>query len=137
MRQAWLMPSLLLARRQPVSLMIAALFPMIYRELAKADAVPDLLKFVPFLDWDRCKTARRELVNAFMSSSWKAGDLALTACRCGDVAKILKRVAKSYGGEDYLVRMENDLDRLNDGERRLVMSTIAEIRSDTSYKFDW
>jgi hypothetical protein len=133
----WVMPSLLLARRQPVSLMIAALFPMIYRELAKADAVPDLLKFVPFLDWDRCKTARRELVSAFISSSWKAGDLALTACRCGDVAKILKRVANSYGGEDYLVRMENDLDRLNDGERRLVMSTIAEIRSDTSYKFDW
>lgn len=133
----WLMPSLLRARRQPVSLMIAALFPMIYRELAKADDLPDLLKFVPFFDWDRCKTARRELVDAFMSSSWHAGDLALTASRCGDVALFLKRVVKSYGGEEYLVRIENDLGRLDDDGQRVIKSTIAEIRSDRSPKFDW
>lgn len=133
---AWLMPSLLSARRQPVSMMIAALFPIIYGELAKADDVPDLLKFVPFFDWDRCKAARQELVEAFMSSTWKAGDLALTACRCGDVAKILKRVASSSGGEEYLTRIESDLDRLDNNGRRLVMRTIAEIRSDRHYKFE-
>lgn len=133
----WLMPSLLRARRQPVSLMIAALFPMIYRELAKADEVPELLKFVPFFDWDRCRIARHELVNAFMSSSWQAGDLALTACRCGDVAKILKRVARSYRGEEYLARIESDLSRLDDNDRCVVKRTIDEIRSDKFYKFDW
>lgn len=126
----WLMPSLLSARRQPVSLMIAALFPTIYGELAKTDDVPDLLKFVPFFDWDRCKAARHELVEAFMSSTWKAGDLALTACRCGDVAKILKRVASSSGGEEYLTRIEGDLERLDNNGQRLIMRTIAEIRSD-------
>lgn len=133
----WLMPSLLSARRQPVSIMIAALFPIIYRELAKAGDVPDLLKFVPFFDWDRCKTARRELVDAFMSSSWQAGDLALTACRCDEVAKILKRVARAYRGEEYLERIENDLGRLDDEGRRLVKRTIDKIRSDSTYKFDW
>ena len=132
-----LMPSLLRTRRQPVSLMIAAMFPVIYLELAKTGDVPDLLKVFPFFDWDRCKTARRELVDAFMSSSWHAGDLALTACRCGEVARILKRVIKSYGGEEYLARIENDLGRLNDDGRSVVMRTIAEIRSDRSYKFDW
>ncbi|WP_194270602.1 hypothetical protein [Glaciimonas soli] len=35
----WLILSMLKAHRQPVSLMIAALFPIIYRELAKADDV--------------------------------------------------------------------------------------------------
>jgi hypothetical protein len=133
----WLMPSLLRARRQPVSLMIAALFPMIYRELAKADDAPDLLMFFPFFDWDRRKTARRELVDAFMSSSWNAGDLALTACRCGEVDLILKRVAKSLGGEEYLARVESDLSRLNADDQRVVMHTVAEIRSDRSHKFDW
>lgn len=133
----WLMPSLLRARRQPVSLMIAALFPMIYRELAKADDVPDLLKFVPFYDWDRCKTARREIVDAFMSSSWRPGDLALTALRCGDVAKILRRVAKSYRGAEYLAQIENDLGRLKDDGRRTLKRTIASIRSDRSRQFDW
>jgi hypothetical protein len=130
----WLMPSLLRARRQPVSLMIAALFPMIYRELAKADDVPDLLKFVPFFDWDRCRTARHELVETFISSTWKPGDLALTACRCGDLDRILKRVAKSIGGEEYLTQIENDLGRLEDHSQHLVKQTIAKIRSDKSYK---
>lgn len=133
----WLMPSLLRARHQPVSLMIAALFPVIYRELAKAGDVPDFLKVFPFFDWDRCKTARRELVDAFMSSSWHAGDLALTAYRCDDIARILKRVAKSYGGEEYLARIENDMGRLNDDGRHMTMQMIAEIRSDKSYKIDW
>jgi hypothetical protein len=133
----WLMPSLLRARREPVSLMIAAMFPIIYRELMNAADVPDLLKFVPFFDWDRCKTARQEIVQAFMSSSWKPGDLAFTACRCGDVAKILKRVAKSYGGEEYLAKIQNDLGRLSDDDQNLVKRMIAEIRSDQSYRFDW
>lgn len=131
-----LIPLLLSARHQPVSLIIAALFPMIYQELAKAEDVPDILKFVPFFDWDRCKTARHELVDAFMSSSWNPGDLALTACRCGDVAIILKRVAKSYGGDKYLSRIENDLGRLDTNDRRLVKRTIADIRPDSTYTFE-
>jgi len=129
-----LMPVLLRARHQPVSPIIAVLFPIIYRELAKSDDVPELLKFIPFFDWDRCKTARNELVNAFMSSSWRAGDLALTACRCNDVAKILMVVAKSYGGEEYVMRIESDLSRLGtDGQRR-VKHFIDELRAGRSHK---
>ena len=129
-----LMPSLLRAHREPVSLMIAVLFPIIYRELAKSDDVSDILKFVPFFNWDVCKTARSDLVNAFMSSSWKAGDLALAAFRCGDVEKILKQVAKSYGGEAYLARIESDLGRLDDNGQRSIKRLIASIRADKSYR---
>jgi len=124
-----LMPLLLSSRHKPVSLMIAALFPIIYREFAKADDVPDILKFIPFFDWDRCKNARHGLVEAFMSSNWRAGDLALTAYRCGDVGKILERVAKSPGGEEYLSRVENDLGRLSADGQRFVGRTIDELRS--------
>ncbi len=124
-----LIPSLIRAHHQPVSLIIAALFPVIYRELAKSDVVSDFLRLLPFIELDRCKTARDELVKAFMSSSWKAGDLALTACRCGDVSKIMRRVAKSYGGVEYLARIENDLSRLSDDGKHLVRRVIAEIRA--------
>lgn len=129
-----LMPSLLRARRQPVSLMVAALFPVIYEELAKADDVPSLLMFIPFFDWDRCKAARREVVNSFMSSSWRAGDLALTACRCGDLVKILKQVYRCYGGEKYLIQIEDDLDRFDREVQHLVRSVIAEILLSQSSK---
>ncbi len=132
-----LMPSLLHARHQPVSLLIAVLFPVIYRELGRTDDVPDFLRVFPFFDWDRCKTARRELVDSFMNSSWHSGDLALTAYRCGDVARILKRVVKSYCGEEYLARIENDLGRLGDDARGVILEVILEIRSNRAYKIDW
>lgn len=132
----WLMPSLLEARQCPVSLMVATLFPIIYRELGESHEVPDFLRFVLFFDFDRHKTAARELVDAFMASSWPAGDLAMTACRCGDVAIFLKRVAKSYDGEKYLMKIEDDLGRLSGHDQRLVKATIAEVRSNVPPFFD-
>ncbi|KFX10451.1 hypothetical protein KP17_18435 [Pectobacterium parvum] len=122
-----LIPSLLNARHKPVSLMIAVLFPIVYKELAKSNALPERLNIFFFFDWDRCKIARNELVEIFMSSSWNAGDLALTACRCDEVSKILKRVAQSYEGKKYLSKIENDLDRLDDGSKVHVKRVIAQL----------
>jgi hypothetical protein len=125
-----LLPMLMRQLNRPVSLMIAATFPIIYRELAKKDEVPDLLKFIPFFDWDRCKAARQELVSAFMASSWAPGHLALTACRCSDVTQILRRVAKIYGGDAYLQRIASELGCLPSECRRTVEKVIASVRSE-------
>lgn len=127
-----LVPSLLRARHQPVSPLIAALFPIVYQELSKADDVPELLKFIPFMDWDRCKAARHELVDAYTSSVWPPGDLALTAYRCRDVYRILKRVTKSHDGPRYLVKIEKDLGRLEEEGLRVVRRVISEIMPDRS-----
>lgn len=124
-----LVPMLMRQGQDPVSPMIAAAFPMIYRELAKQDDVPELLKFFPFFDWDRCKVARQELITAFMSSSWMPGDFALTACRCEDVGKIFRKTAKAYGGEAYLTRVIEDLLRVPDGCRKAVEEVISLIYS--------
>ncbi len=125
-----LVPMLMRQGQDPVSPMIAAAFPIVYRELAKQDDVPDLLKLFPFFDWDRCKVARQELVSAFMSSKWAPGDLALTACRCEDVGKILRRTAKAHGGEAYLARVAADLSNLPDGCRKTVEKVISTIESE-------
>ena len=99
--------------------------------------MPNLLKFVPFLDWDRCKAARHELVSAFMSSTWAPGDLALTACRCGDVDKILRRTAKSYGGDFDINRIADDIGRLPDACREMVERSLSAIRSDRFSNNAW
>jgi hypothetical protein len=134
-----LLPMLLRERRAPVSAMVAATFPIIYRELAKEDDdVPDLLKFVPFLDWDRCKAARRELVDAFLASPvWRPSDLALTACRSSELDKILRRTAKSIGGEGYIDKISAELTRLPVSCREQTMSVIAVVRSDWSARYKW
>lgn len=131
-----ILPLLMRHRWEPVSLMIAAAFPLVYRELAKEGDVPDLLKFIPFFDWDRCKDARHELVYAFMSSSWPPGNLALTACRCGDVDRILRRVATSYGGESYIERIAKEVYHLPNDCRLTVERTISSIRSGWPVRYD-
>lgn len=133
----YLLPTLLRLRNRPVSLMIAATFPAIYRELAKADEVPDIFKFIPFFDWDRCKAARHELVEAFMSSSWPPRDLALTACRANEVARIIRRVIKQNGGEAYVKRIASDLSSLPQKCRKAVSNAIGQVRSNQPAKYDW
>jgi hypothetical protein len=50
-------------------------FQPVYRELQK-ERLPDFLGLVfLFLDWDRCKSARRELIEAFFRSDWLGTDL--------------------------------------------------------------
>jgi hypothetical protein len=133
----YLLPTLLRSRNQPVSLMIAAAFPPMHRELAKSDDVPEIFKFIPFLDWDRCKAARRELVDAFMSSTWPPHDLALTACRTNEVAKILRRVAKQHNGETYIKRIASDLDKLPENCRKAVKNVISQAQANPAAKYDW
>ncbi|MGN6236981.1 GAP1-N1 domain-containing protein [Dyella sp.] len=99
---ATLLPYVMRQTQQPVSSIVAVTFPVVYRELASNSDVPDYIRFMPFYGWDRCKAARNALVSAFLNSKWKPRDLAEAACRCGDVAKILRRVAKLFGGETYL-----------------------------------
>ena len=127
------LPILLRAGDKPVSGVIAAMFPFIYRELSKEELSPSLFHLMLFVDWDRCKTARRKLVNAFLSSDvWSPSDLALTACRCMDVDRILKRTAKSDGGDAYIRRLEGDLEYLPIDCRGLAVDSIARIRLESS-----
>jgi len=126
-----LLPNLFQSGEAQVSAIVAATFPLIYLELAKEDDVPSLFKFVPFFDWDRCKAARRELVETFLSSeTWRPCDLALTACRASDVTKILRRVARSYRGKSYISRVAADLKMLPGSYRNQVKQTILNIQSD-------
>lgn len=132
-----LLPVLMRSRQAPASELLAAAFPMVYRELAaKDDEISDFLKFIPFVDWDRCKSARHELVGAFLSSSWAPGDLALIACRCDELGKLLRRTAKAYGGEAYLERMAQDLSRLPEACRASVERGIMRLRSDRAAKLN-
>lgn len=133
-----LLPTLLRSGRAPVSAIVATTFPVIYLQFAKEDDVPDFFKFMPFIDRDRCKGARRDLVDAFLSSAvWKPSDLALTACRASDVGKILRRTAKSYHGGAYIERLTAELGSLPGPCRNQVKRAIARIGSDWSAKYDW
>jgi hypothetical protein len=124
-----LVPATFRARRMPISSLIAATFPVVYRELAAKDDVPDLLRLVPFLDWDRCKAARRELVEVFMNApSWAPEHFALTAYQCKDMERIFRRARESHGGEKYLDLVEANADKLDIACRDAVLAAIHRVR---------
>ena len=132
-----LLPVLFRSRNRPVSQLVAIAFPPVHREFAKSDDMPDLFKLISFFDRDRCKAARHELVDAFMSSSWPAGDLALTACRSNEIDKIIRRVAKQSGGTAYLGRVSADAHLLPEPCRKAITKAIAHVRSNKGAKYDW
>ncbi len=128
-----LLPTLFRSRRIPLSALVAATFPVVYRELALKEDVPDLLRFVPFLDWDKCKAARRELVDAFMSApSWAPEDLAWTACQCRDVERIIGRACRSYGGSQYVETILSRIGNLPSDCRAAVFKAARAISGGSS-----
>lgn len=98
-----LLPYLLKQTESAASPLIAATFPIVYAELEK-EIPPDFFSAIfRFVDWDKCKTARTQLVSSFTRSKWSIVDLAVTAARTGDTLSIFTILSKEPNGK-YLIK---------------------------------
>lgn len=121
------LPFLLEQPKPSASPLIAAVFPVVYGELAKENP-PDLIWVVfSFIDWDKCKIARRRLIEAFMRSNWRVCDVALAAARAGDARRILGLIAKEPGGPRILHSLSLELESLPVESRRAVAYALTEL----------
>lgn len=124
---AALLPFAMRERRRPASALIAAAFPPVYQELQQ-ERFPDVLSFVfLILDWDRCKSARRELADAFFRSDWRPTDIALAAARAGDAERILNHISRRDNGPDALVAIERDIGSIPPPWREMVQQAVREL----------
>lgn len=122
-----LLPFVLGDRREAASPLIAAVFPPVYRELAKDNAFDILSLMFVFLDWDKCKSARRRLIDAFVQSEWRISDIAIAAVRAGDPVRIMGRIARERGGEKVLRGLIADLDKVPEEERKPIRAALKEL----------
>jgi hypothetical protein len=121
------LPFLLEQPKQSASPLIAAIFPVVYGELAKENP-PDLIWAVfSFVDWDKCKIARRRLIESFMRSNWRVADIALAAARASDTRRILGLIARERGGPRILQSLSLELESLPAECRRSVAYALAEL----------
>ena len=125
------LPFAMASRRRSASQIVVVTFPVVYNELRSGREVFRLGGFFDFLDWDRCKVARKALVRAFISSDWPPADLGVTAFRSCDVEKILKRVQKTSGAGSYLRRIEAGVKLLEDESRWDILRAIRKVRGET------
>ncbi|WP_346778641.1 hypothetical protein [Burkholderia sp. Ac-20353] len=130
---AALLPFAMRERCQPASALIAAAFPAVYYGLQQ-ERTPDFFSLLmfPFVDWDRCKTARRELATGFSGSEWLATDIALAAVRAGDAPRILRVVARSPHGRSAISAIERDIGKIQSPWRETIQLALSEIRKSTS-----
>ena len=119
----------------PVSSLVVASFPTVYRELPKLKkhgSGSDLF-FLSSYYWLRRKKpkdARRELINdlasAFFRSSWPPADLIIAALKADVAARVVKQVRTRYFGTRYLEKIGEDAQRLDDELRRAVLACLPD-----------
>jgi len=131
-----ILPFAMAARQKPASPLIIAAFPVVHDELLKNSDGFDMVKALLFVDWDKCKSARRDLVRAFMHSSWPPADLAITAWHTRELNRIFRRVLKERGGSRYLGEVEEGVTRLDDAIRAPVLKAIYAARNADSHILD-
>ena len=113
------------ALREPVSPLIVVSFPIVYAQLRSGKETPNLFSFI-FTDWDRCKTVRNDIVQAFVRSDWPPTDLIRAVEPTGDLRKTLRRLFRDHDGEAFLGNLRLALRDLPAREQKQLHAVIAE-----------
>jgi hypothetical protein len=92
------------------------------------------LKF--FVEWDRAKSARRELVEAFLSSSWPPTDLLFAAINAGAEQAILMRLSRFPRGQQYVNQIELDSQRLAPSLQSRVAESLSNFYANPTSEWD-
>jgi hypothetical protein len=116
--------------RQPFSPLVVVAFPIVYEELRSGEQ-SRFFDFFLFSDWDRCRTARASLVQAFIGSSWPPSDLLVAAMRSGDAQRILRRVMQESDGARYLQLIMADVVNLADASRRAAVTELERFSKES------
>jgi GTPase-associated protein 1, N-terminal domain type 1 len=130
--------------RLPLSALIVTTFPTVYGQLLASQGDSDfeflpallMLPFTLFTEWDRPKSARRELVDSFLNSSWPPANLMLAALGAGIDQKILRRVSRSRGGSSYIDSIWKDAGRLQGRQMHAVRDAITRFTQHARLE-DW
>jgi hypothetical protein len=109
---------------RPVSPLIVVAFPIVYRELQEGREAPSFLSFFFFTDWDRCKTARKDLVRAFLRSNWPPVDLVSAVLPTGDLGRVFRILVAERGNEVFIPKLRSQLRRLPKNQQAEVASAI-------------
>lgn len=126
-----LLPVLMSSVKSPASPVIVVTFPAIYEMLKREDSRFNLSKLFFFIDWDKCKIARKNLVQSFLRSKWPPSDLVRVAYFARDMRRILKDLIDEPGGGEYLNRVKLSSDELEVGCRLEVTRELNRLRPES------
>ncbi len=122
--------------RFPLGGVVAEAFSDVY-EVAVQES--GSLSFFSFFGsgWDKGKDFRIGLIDAFLGSDWRPGDLALAADNAGILRKIFKRLRRRSRGNDYIRAMANDLASRNDPSLSQLNEYLQSLISSPTFYEEW
>ena len=132
-----LLPFAMAAPTGPASPLVIAAFPAVYGQLRKDGDGFDVWKLVSFTDWDKCKTARKDLVRAFLRSKWPPLDFAKVVANTPDPERFFKRLLKEQGGLAYFKRIAGESSKLVPGARTALKNAAKTIGKNGVFIPEW
>jgi hypothetical protein len=108
---------------KPMSPLIVVAFPIVYKELRAGKEPPGLFSFL-FTDWDRCKTARKNIIKAFLESHWSPLDLIKAVEPTGDLHLVLSCLLREPHGKSLMRKLQAELSELPAQDREWTIAVI-------------
>jgi hypothetical protein len=131
-----LLPAAFSATGRPVSSIVVIAFPPVHEALRAPDDGFAFSKLFSFSDWNKCKSARRDLVKAFMRSVWPPEDLLKIAWNIREVERVINRVLKEPGGKAYCRRIEAALRDQPSKENAKFLERVSALQKREKYIAD-
>lgn len=122
----------------PLGAVATEAFSTVYSAVVNSrDPLPETSELFRFYDWDKAKTLRKDLLQAYMTSNWNPGGLAIAASRAGLSRKIFSRLSQKWNGRDYVHRILDDLRNHSDQESIDVANALNSMVNDSEFYEPW
>lgn len=121
--------------RMPLGSVVAEAFPAAYEAVATSGVGE--VGFFRFFGWDRAKEFRKGLIEAFLGSNWRPGDLAIAAGGEPLLRKVFKRLRRRWRGELYIDRMLEDLSCRDEPQARETCQVLRKLCAEPDFFEPW
>jgi hypothetical protein len=123
--------------RLPLGPVLYQAFPPVYQTVATGNAKQITDEMFGYYDWDKAKKLRKDVIDAYVASSWPAEELASIAVRCQILRKVVHRLQRKWGGDDYLRRMLEGLQASEAPEAASIRAEISAMINDPDFFEAW
>lgn len=123
--------------RLPLGQVVCAAFPPVYEAVSTGRATHITDEMFGYFDWDKAKKLRKDVIDTYVSSYWPPAELALIASRCKVLRKVIHRLQRKWGGDEYLKKMSEGLGNLKTAEAQAVRGELSAIMNDPDFFEPW
>jgi hypothetical protein len=122
----------------PLGAIVSEVFSDVYSSLTTPESsFSEVLNFLNFLDWDKGKQLRSDLIDHFLNSVWAPGELAVAPKNEALLRKLIKRLMRNDQGHRYMQKMIKDLSPPRSPLHRKAKAQLMRISKNLDYREDW